>query len=142
WPAGVEVADLGYGALLVVQDLEDAQPPYDRIVFLSAMSRGRTPGRLYRRRWTGVRPDGDEVQARIREAGAGVIDVDHLLVIAEHFRVLPRDVVVIELEPADTAAGPAMSASATALLSEMRDMVRAEARAPRRALEAADRSRP
>ena len=44
WPPGVTVADLGYGALLVVQDLAAADPPYERLVLLAGVPRGRRPG--------------------------------------------------------------------------------------------------
>src|ERR671927_1756612 len=99
WPPGVEVADLGYGALYVALDLADARPRYDRIILLAGTERGREPGRLFCERWTPHAVDADEVQERIREAGAGVIDLDHLLVIAHHFGALPNDVRCVELEP-------------------------------------------
>ncbi|MDL1950530.1 hypothetical protein FBQ97_12045, partial [Acidobacteria bacterium ACD] len=52
----------------------------------------------------GKRPD-EGIQARIREAGAGAIDLDHLLVIAQYFDALPDDVIVFEMEPVDVAGG-------------------------------------
>src|SRR5436190_2261696 len=95
WPDGVDIRQLDYGALYVMQDLADADPPYERLVLLASAARGRAPGRLYRRRWGAVLPDPGEIQERIREAGAGVIDIDHLLVIAQYFGALPKDVVVL-----------------------------------------------
>ncbi|MDP8924183.1 MAG: hypothetical protein M3O34_15070, partial [Chloroflexota bacterium] len=44
WPAHVEVADLGFGAIYVTQDLAHAEPPYARLVLLAGVARGRTPG--------------------------------------------------------------------------------------------------
>jgi hydrogenase maturation protease len=131
WPPGVDVADLGYGALLITQDLLDASPRYRRLIVLAAVARGRAPG-LYPRRWDAPVGDPDDVQARIREAGAGVIDVEHLLVVAQHFNALPDDVLVLEMEPACDAPGEAMSAEATALLSRAVALARAEALAPSR----------
>lgn len=130
WPPGVAVADLGYGALLVVQDLAAADPPHERLVLLAAVPRGRRPGSLHRRRWQARRASDDEVQARIREAGAGVIDLEHLLVIAHHFDALPGDVVVIELEPADVSGGDGMSAAARAAVPAAMELARAEVLAP------------
>ena len=127
WPAGVEVADLGYGALYAALDLLDARPRYGRVVLLAGVRRGREPGRLYRTRWTPRRVDDAELQARIREAGAGVVDVDHLLLIAQHFGGLPNDVVCIELEPVDDAGGEALSDAAAARLPEALALARAEA---------------
>ena len=132
WPPGVEVADLGYGALYVAQDLADARPPYERLILLAGVARGREPGRLYRYRWAGVAPDHEELQARIREAGAGVIDLDHLLVIAQYFGALPDDVVLLELEPVDATGGDGLSPEAAHRLPEAIALARREALAPAR----------
>jgi hydrogenase maturation protease len=126
-PPGVEVADLGYGALYVAQDLADAEPRYDRLILLAGMARGREPGRLYQYRWQGDLPDAAEIQARVSEAGAGVVDIDHLLVIAQYFGALPDDVRVIELEPVDVAGGDGLSPRAAALVEEAIEIVWREA---------------
>ena len=118
WPDGVEVADLGYGALYAAQDIGDAEPPYERLVLLAAMPRGRNPGQIYRYRYTCERRSSDEIQARVREAGAGVVDLDHLLVIAGHLQVLPPEVVVIEFEPVDVTPGIDLSAEGAACVDE------------------------
>jgi hypothetical protein len=76
--------------------------------------------------------DAGEVQERIREAGAGVIDVDHLLVIAHYLNALPRDVVCIELEPLETAGGEGLSAAGVERLAEAIALARAHALAPAR----------
>jgi hydrogenase maturation protease len=127
WPPGIEVADLGYGALYVTMDLRDARPPYERLILLAGVPRGREPGRVYQYRWEGALPDPAEIDARIREAGAGVIDLDHLLVIAQHFDALPDDVVVLEIEPTESTAGDGLSPEAARLLPEVIQMVRREA---------------
>ena len=130
WPPGVKVAQLDYGAIYVAQDLADASPPYERLVLVAGVERGREPGRVYARRWHGALPDAEEIQARIREAGAGVIDVDHLLVIAEHFRALPRDVLVLELEPVDAGPGDGLSPPVERQLPEITALVRDAVLAP------------
>ncbi len=135
WPMGVEVADLGYGALYVAQDLEDAQPPYDRVVLLAGVARGREQGRVYDYRWNGALPSPDEIQERVREAGAGVIDLDHLLVIARYFGALPDDVVAVEVEPVDANGGDGLSPEVAALLPEAIELVRREALAPQTEVE-------
>jgi hydrogenase maturation protease len=117
-PPGVEVADLGYGALYVALDLADARPPYDRVILLAGVERGREPGRLYCERWTPRVVEAGEVQERIREAGAGVIDLDHLLVIAHYLDALPHDVLCIELEPQETVGGDGLSAAGAERLAE------------------------
>jgi hypothetical protein len=140
-PDHVEVMDLGYGALYVAQDLAHASPPYTRVVLVSAAVRGRAPG-LY----DGPGPAGPApatadalpglygpggVQERILEAGAGVIDLDHVLVIGSHFGALPFDLRVIELEPTELHRGDGLSELAGRLLPA------AVARARRAALEPA-----
>jgi hydrogenase maturation protease len=124
WPPHVEVADLGYGALYVAQDLADADPPYTRLVLVAGVERGRVPGQVYPGTWGGSEADPDEIQARIREAGAGVLDLDHLLVIASHFGALPREVITVELEPVDASGGDGLSAFVISLLPSVIQQVR------------------
>ncbi len=130
WPPGVDVEDLGYGALHVALDLVNADPPYERVIFVAVTERGREPGRLYRLRCDPTKPANEEVQARMYEASAGVIDLDHLLVIGRHFDALPDDVVAIELEPHPGTTGEELSVQVQALLPDAIDLVRTEALAP------------
>ena len=127
WPPSVECADLGYGAIYAAQDLADAQPPYTRLILVAAVEHGDEPGSVRRYRYNGRLPSDEEIHARVREAGAGVIDLDHLLVIAQHMNALPRDVVVFEVEPFEIGASVELSEPATRLLATLRDRVRAEA---------------
>jgi len=130
WPDGVDVEDLGYGALHVALDLADAEPPYQRVILLGVTQRGREPDRLYRFRCDGTTPEGEEVQARMYEASAGVIDLDHLIVIGRHFRALPDDVLAIELEPHPGTTGDQLSPAAQALLADALELVRREVLSP------------
>jgi len=140
WPSGVEVADLGYGAIYVAQDLAAAHPPYQRLILLCGMARGREPGQMYHYRWTGAAVDSEEIQARIREAGAGVIDLDHLLVIAQHFGALPDDVVVVEVEPVEMTTGDELSTRIASLLPQVIEFVRHQAVAPLRDVPSASKN--
>lgn len=126
WPPGVDVEDLGYGALHAALDVADADPPYDRVILIAVAQRGREPGRLYRLRCDATMPGTEEVQARMYEAGAGVVDLDHLLVIGRHFGCLPPDVVTVELEPCPDTTGDRLSAQAQALLADAVELVRRE----------------
>jgi hydrogenase maturation protease len=142
WPADVEIADLGYGALYVALDLADhARPPsvgtrppaagtrsLDRLVLVAGVERGREPGQLSCVLWRPIALNDEDVQARIREAGAGVIDLDHLLVIAQHFGSLPSEVFCIELEPVDAHGGERLSEIAARQVSEACALVRSLAR--------------
>ena len=82
WEPGVEVEDLSYGPIAVVQNFED-RPAYDRMVFVSAVQRDRVRGDVYRRELREPLPSEEEIQARIGEAVTGVIDLDNLLVILQ-----------------------------------------------------------
>ena len=125
WPAGIRVEDLGYGALYAAQDIAAAAP--DRLILLAGHERGREPGRLYRYRWQPAACDEEELQARIREAGAGVIDLDHLLLIGNYFKQLPPSVLLFEVEPLQTDDGEALSQPVAALVPAVVRMVREEA---------------
>lgn len=126
WEPGVEVEDLSYGPIAVVQNLED-RAPYDRMVFLSAAQRGRVRGELYRTDWQRPLPPEEEIQARITEGITGVIDLDNLLVIAQYFRVLAPEVVIVEVEPVEIESGEACTAAVRAMSPRILEMVRAEA---------------
>jgi hydrogenase maturation protease len=127
WPAGIEVADLGYGAIHVAQDLADACPPYERLILVAGAQRDRRPGSAWRYGPDTSLPAAHEIQERIREAGAGVIDLDHLLVIARHFKALPPEVLVVELEPARSDYGVELSPEASQALPQIVSFIREQA---------------
>jgi len=126
WEPGIDIEDLSYGPIAVVQNLED-RPLYDRMVFLSAAQRGRVPGDVYRREWNYPLPSEEEIQARITEAVTGVIDIDNLLVVIQYFRVLAPYVVVFEVEPFEYESGEALSPVIDAMKPSILESVRTEA---------------
>lgn len=128
WHAGVEIEDLSYGPIAVVQNLED-RPPYDRMVFLSAAKRGRPPAKLYRYNWDRPLPPDEEIHARIGEAITGVIDLDNLLVIVQHFRMLAPEVIVLEVEPLNCDSGEHSSPAVSRILPDILETVRTEVNA-------------
>lgn len=136
WPAEVRVTKLDYGAIYVSQDLLAVEPAYERVVLIAGTERGREPGALFLSRWDPPHVKPEEVQARIWEAGGGVVDLDHLLIIARHFGALPDDVVLIELEPVEAGGGLELSPTAAGRLDEVLDLARREALAPRGAFHA------
>ncbi len=100
WPEGVEIEDLSYGPVAILHNF-DARAPYDRLVLVAGVKRGRPPGSVTQYVWDGRLPDEEEIQARVEEAGSGVISLDNLLVFLTYFRRMPKEVVVIEVEGAD-----------------------------------------
>ena len=124
WPAGVDVDDLSYGPVAVAQTLEDARPPYDRIVFVAAVDRGLPPGTLRTYRWDGVMPGPDEVQARVGQAITGIVDLDNLLVVVRQFGALPPAVFVVEVQPENQESGVRFSGTIETLLNDIARIAR------------------
>ena len=125
WRSGVDLEDLSYGPIAILHNLE-ARPPYDRIVLIAGVKRGgRSPGLVTEYRWDGRLPeDEEEIQARIAEAGSGVISLDNLLVVLTWFRRLPRELVVIEVEGLDEEWGEGFSAAVERAIPEVVAAVR------------------
>jgi hydrogenase maturation protease len=101
---GVEVEDLGYHPIGFVQNLQE-RDPYDRLVLVGAVRRGRPAGTLTVYEWDRVLPDGAEIQDRVSEAVTGVISLDNLLIVSEALGELPADVRVVEIEPGEEGWG-------------------------------------
>ncbi len=129
WPPGVEIDDLSFGPIAFVQRLQDLEP-YDRIVFVGAVARGRVRGEVYRYRWDGILPDAEEIQARVAEAVTGVISLDNLLIIAGYFGVLPEEVVLVEIEPVVEEWGDTFTPLVAQVLPHAESLVREAALGP------------
>ncbi len=119
---GIEVEDLGYHPVGFTQNLQD-RPPYDRIVLVGAIARGREPGTVTAYRWDRVLPSPKEIQERVTEAVTGVISLDNLLIVTEAFGAFPEDVRVVEIEPADEGWGDGFSPEIEAKLGEIEEAV-------------------
>ena len=120
--ADIEVEDLGYHPIGFTQNLQ-ARPPYDRIVLVGAVARGREPGTVSAYRWDHALPSPKEIQARVSEAVTGVISLDNLLIVTEAFGAFPDDVRVVEAEPADENWGEGFSPQLEAKLPEIEETV-------------------
>jgi hydrogenase maturation protease len=123
WPAGVEIEDLSYGPVTVMHSLDERRP-YNRVIFIAGVRRDRQPGGVYCYRWGHQPTAPEEVQARMAEALTGVISLDNLLIIATYFGKLPRDVVVIEVEPADDGWGEGLTPEVETSVPTVVDMIR------------------
>ena len=133
WPEGVEIEDLSYGPVAILHNL-DARPRYDRLVLVAGVKRGRPPGSVTDYRWDGHLPDDEEIQARIEEAGSGVISLDNLLVFLTYFRRMPEEVVVIEVEGADEDWGegftPEVDRATPQVMAMIRELTGSDAARP------------
>jgi hydrogenase maturation protease len=119
---GVEFEDLGYHPVGFVQNLEE-RPPYDRIVFVGAIERGRPPTAITSYRWDHALPSAKEIQDRVSDSVGGSISLDNLLIVSEAFKALPEDVWVIEVEPVDETWGDGFSPELEAKLPEIVETV-------------------
>ncbi|MFN8523743.1 MAG: hydrogenase maturation protease [Chloroflexota bacterium] len=124
WPDGVLVEDLSYGPIDVLFRFQSTEP-LDAAVFVGAVSRGRVPGRLYATERVDEARSADDLQVRVGEALTGVVSLDNLLAILQHFRALPERVLVLELEPVDTNWGEVMSEGASGCLDQAADLIAA-----------------
>ncbi len=119
---GIEVEDLGYHPIGFKQNLDD-RPPYDRIIFVAGIARGREPGSVHAYSWDHVLPDQREIQDRVSEAVTGIISLDNLLIVTEALGTLPDDVRVVEAEPADENWGEGFSPEIEAKLTEIEEVI-------------------
>ena len=119
---GIEVEDLSYHPVGLSQNLQE-RPPYDRLVLVAAVSRGRPPGTVEAYRWDGELPGRDAIQARVSEAVTGVISLDNLLIVCGALGGLPDDVRVVEVEPADEGWGEGFSPEIEARLGDVEEAV-------------------
>jgi hydrogenase maturation protease len=119
---GIEVEDLSYHPIGLSQNLRE-RPPYERVVLVGAVGRGRRPGSIEAYRWNGELPAPDEVQARVAEAVTGVISLDNVLVVVGTLGGFPDDVRVVEVEPADEGWGEGFSPEVQARLDAIEETV-------------------
>jgi hydrogenase maturation protease len=119
---GVEVEDLSYGPVAVSHALRE-RPPYDRLVLVSAVRRGRSEGVIESYRWRRPPLSRDEIQARVAEAVTGVISLDNLLIVCSALGGLPEDVRVVEVEPGPECWGEGFSPAIEARLAEVIEAV-------------------
>ncbi len=124
WPDGVVVEDVSYGPIALVPRLEEGG--FRRAILLGAVSRpGRTSGTVTIYRWDGVLPGPADIQVAVAEAVTGVISLDNALVITRHFRALPEDTVVIEIEPETEAFGEELTPQVEQAVARACGLVRA-----------------
>jgi hydrogenase maturation protease len=126
WPDDVHIEDFSYGPIGVLMRLEDEPVRYDRAIFAGAVERDRPPGTLNVYSWEGGPADPEQVQARIAEAVTGVIGLENLLVIMDHFGALPASTTVIELEPVEHEWGMDMSPLGSQRLQEALNWIKSD----------------
>ena len=127
---GVLVEELSYGAVAVMQRLEDLRPR--ALVLVGAVDRGRVPGTVERRPIAVPARTADEVQTAVWGAVTGYVGVDLLVDVAAGFGALPSPTVAVEIEPASAEPGADLTPPVRAALPRALELVRAEVHAMQR----------
>ena len=125
WPTGVDIEDLSAGAIHEVHVLQ-SRPPYDAAILISGVRRGGAPGTVRAYRWDHPARTADEIQERVSEALVGIIGLDTLLTVLDHFGALPDDTRIVEVEPRDESWGPDLSPAVGLVLSDVERLVRGQ----------------
>jgi hydrogenase maturation protease len=127
WPEEVRVEDFGYGPLAILDWFEESPgKTFERAILAGAVERGREPGTLATYSWLPDTPDPDLVQGCVLEAGAGVISLENLLIVAQHFGALPADTSVVELEPVEKEWNTELSALGEERLEQAVEWIKRE----------------
>lgn len=122
----VLVEELHYGAVAVVQRLQDVRP--DTLVLISAVRRDRRPGTVERRRIDPPQLTAPQLQAAVGDAVTGYVHLDLIVDVATGLGALPRRTIAVEVEPEKTSSGEGLTESAQAGLGVALDLVRTELR--------------
>ncbi|MFQ5651241.1 MAG: hypothetical protein ACE5IY_14985 [bacterium] len=123
--ASVEIEEMNWGPIAIVQNFQSLTRPYDRIVFVCSRACGRSVGTVTTRRWAGGLPSEENLQERIAEAVTGVISMDNLLIIGEYFQIWPDEVVLVDVEPGKEEMGETFTPEVEVAIPEVLDRVRA-----------------
>jgi hydrogenase maturation protease len=129
WPSGVEVEELHWGPIMVVQHFQALPQPYERVVLVAARPSGRAVGTVTLRQWRGGLPAAQEIQERVSEAVTGIISLDNLLVVGEHFGIWPAEVLIVDVEPGPEEPGDTFTPAVEAAIPMVLDTVRRAATA-------------
>lgn len=106
WDPGVELDELNWGPIAVVQKFQSLLVPYDRVILLSAIERpGRQIGDITVFQWQGKLPDDELIQRCIGDAVTGVISVENLLIIGEYFKIWNKETFLVDVEPGTELTG-------------------------------------
>lgn len=123
WPSGIDIEDLSAGAIHEVHVLQSREP-YDAAILISGVRRGGPAGTIRAYQWEHEPRTVDEIQERVSEALVGIIGLDTLLTVLDHFKALPDDTRIVEVEPRDEGWGPELSPAVDLVMSEVERLVR------------------
>lgn len=122
--AGVVVEDLSYGAVAVVQRIEELAP--HTLVLAGAAERLRAPGTVERRRVRDPGLPADELQLAVGEAVTGYVTLDLVIEVCCALGHLPARTAAIEIEPLRCDPNEELSPAVADALDAALALVRAE----------------
>jgi len=127
-PTNVEVDDLNH---LIAAYQRLSQEKYDKIILVGSVKRGRKPGTvdIYQYGENQDLPDDEEIRIRVAEGVSGTVNLDSVLILCRYYRVLPQEVLVIEVEPQDENWGEGFTPPVEKAIEEVIGIVLEEARA-------------
>ena len=105
WPDDVDIREMNWGPIAIVQDFQAQSQKPERVVLVGALDRGLADGSVSCRSWAGGALDTSAVQLRMFEAVTGVISLDNLLVIGAHFGIWPSQTFTVELQWPESGLG-------------------------------------
>lgn len=101
----LEVEDMNWSPVAISQALQSKPVQPERVVLVGPSDRGLPLDSVSCRKWAGGSLDPLALQDRVFEAVTGVVCLDNLLIIGEHFGVWPKEVTTVELQLEETALG-------------------------------------
>jgi hypothetical protein len=101
----VTLKEMNWGPIAIVQEFQASGETYDRFVLVGAVDRGLEHGTVTCRRWIGGKLDVMAVQQRVYEAVTGIVSLDNLLVIGEHFGIWPQELITVEIQLSANSVG-------------------------------------
>jgi len=105
-PSHITIDELNWGPLAVIQQFQAEEIPYQKVILLCAIERPeRQIGEITIYHWKGGLPDDEQIQACMGDAATGVISVENLLVLGEHFKIWEDEVILVDVEPGPEVAG-------------------------------------
>ena len=120
WNGSVTVEEMKWGPVAIVQYFQTLEKPFDKVIFLVAIERPeRKIGDISVFQWMGHLPSEKQIQACVGDAATGVISVENLLVIGEHFKIWPKEVFLVDVEPGAEQAGEHLTAEVDAKIPEI-----------------------
>ncbi len=106
WAEDVELDELNWGPIAIVQKFQSLPTPYHRVILIAAIERpGRKIGDITVYKWMGKLPDEELIQRCVGDAVTGVISVENLLIIGEYFKIWNGETFLVDVEPGAEEAG-------------------------------------